>query len=381
MKEQFQYSPINYRKQKYALIGLFLLSLSVLGSCGRRDEGSAKAALEITRTVTANTETAPVPQGVQEDSADDPAIWIHPTYPDSSRIIGTDKKGGLIVYDLQGNQLKYYPVGLINNADLRYAFPLQSDTIDVLAVSNRSTQSVDLYRIAPDGSLEVVHREPFKSKMKDEVYGLCMYKSPLTGKFFLFVNSKGGEVEQWELKPDQDKINGEMVRTLKFATQTEGMVADDSLASLFIGEEKTGIWKIGAEPNDSVTGLLLAESTEKKNKNIRFDIEGLAIYYLDHGKGYLVASSQGNHSYALFSREAPHNYLGSFRIVDGPIDGVEETDGLEISSNPLGTSFPNGLIVIQDGFNKEKGIAAAQNFKLLRWDSVANLFNPPLMIR
>ena len=45
------------------------------------------------------------------DSADDPEIWIHPNELSKSRIIGTNKKGGLIVYDLQGKQQQLYPVG------------------------------------------------------------------------------------------------------------------------------------------------------------------------------------------------------------------------------------------------------------------------------
>src|SRR5687767_11274914 len=41
---------------------------------------------------------------VAEDS-DDPAIWIHPTDPSKSLIIGTDKGGGLYTFNLQGKIL------------------------------------------------------------------------------------------------------------------------------------------------------------------------------------------------------------------------------------------------------------------------------------
>ena len=46
------------------------------------------------------------------DAADDAAIWIHPTDPSQSTIIGTDKSDdghGLVVYDLSGRELFYYP--------------------------------------------------------------------------------------------------------------------------------------------------------------------------------------------------------------------------------------------------------------------------------
>jgi 3-phytase len=326
--------------------------------------------------VTAQTETKPVPEDPESDAADDPAIWVNFSLPDSSRIIGTDKKGGLAVYDLSGRELFYYKTGQMNNADNRYDFPLASDTIDILAVSNRTDQSIDIYRINKDGSLEIINSRQFLSRMKDEVYGLCMYKSKITGKFFVFVNGKNGEVEQWELFSENNKIEGRIVRNLKLDSQVEGMVADDDLGKLYVGEEDRGIWIFNAEPNASNEKNLIPMSAEVANPEIEFDIEGLAIYNYPEGGGYLIASSQGNNSYAIFETNSPHKYLGSFRIVIGQFtDGSEETDGLDVTSIPLGKSYPKGLLVVQDGHNTDKGISIPQNFKLVRWDSIATKFN------
>jgi 3-phytase len=46
-----------------------------------------------TPEVIATVETDPVPSS--GDAADDPALWIHPTEPASSLIVGTDKDAGL----------------------------------------------------------------------------------------------------------------------------------------------------------------------------------------------------------------------------------------------------------------------------------------------
>jgi 3-phytase len=53
-------------------------------------------------SVLATVETTPVPDAT--DAADDMAIWIHPTNPALSTVLGTDKlaSGGLGVYDLAG---------------------------------------------------------------------------------------------------------------------------------------------------------------------------------------------------------------------------------------------------------------------------------------
>jgi 3-phytase len=331
--------------------------------------------------VVAQAETTPVPRAVIDDSADDPAIWVHHFSTDSSRIIGTDKKGGLAVYDLAGKELYYYPDGNMNNADLRYNFLSGSDTIDVLAVSNRTNNTLSLYRINRNGSLAKIGKRQFKTELADEVYGLCMYKSNVTGKFYVFMNNKFGEVEQWEIFAQEDGVDGRIVRKLKLASQVEGMVADDENSALFVGEERTGIWRFNAEPDSSVEGILLTESSEKTNSNIKFDIEGMAIYSLPDKRGYLIASSQGNDSYAVYDRQTPYKYLGSIHIVDGVVDGSQGTDGLDVTSIPLGAAFPYGLLVVQDGSNKNGVEPAAQNFKLVSWKSIAEKFSPPLEIQ
>lgn len=331
------------------------------------------------QSVTAQAETKPVPRASTEDAADDPAIWINFSSPVSSRIIGTDKKGGLGVYDLDGKEVFYYNTGLMNNVDLRYRFPLASDTIDIMAVSNRTDQSVDLYKIHKDGSLQVIHKKQLLSLMKEEVYGLCMYQSKVSGKFYVFVDDKNGAVEQWELSADGDKVDGTLVRNLKLATQVEGMVADDETGILYVGEEDKGIWKFNAEPSGSVDGELIPLSGESDNQNIKFDIEGLAIYKSADDDGYIIASSQGNDSYAIFQRKAPHNYVGSLKVVSGvTIDGSEETDGLDVMNFNFGDQYPKGILVVQDGHNEDNGIAAAQNYKIISWESIASKFTPAL---
>ena len=58
-------------------IFLIAISLAVVVSCNRPSEGSRKAGEHINNTVVAVAETAPTPQGKNDDSADDPAIWIN----------------------------------------------------------------------------------------------------------------------------------------------------------------------------------------------------------------------------------------------------------------------------------------------------------------
>ena len=108
------------------------------------------------------------------------------------------------------------------------------------------------------------------------------------------------------------------------------------------------------------------------NPRLKDDVEGVGIYDLGGGRGYIVASSQGNNSYAVYRREGDQAYLGSFAVIADAakgIDGVSETDGLEVTSANLGPGFEYGAMVAQDGRNVLP--VENQNFKIVPWSSIA----------
>ncbi len=337
---------------------------------------------QVDSIVYADVQTQPVDADTVDDAADDPAIWIHPTDRNKSTIIGTNKKKGLGVYSLDGKQMYFYPVGNVNNVDLRYGFVIGKDTVDVVGTTNRTTQTLDLFTVnSKTGELSAANAAPVKSKV-DDVYGFCMYKSHKTGKFYAILNGKNGRVEQYELSDNgNQKIDAKLVRTIQVKTQTEGMVADDEMGFLYIGEEEVGVWKYGAEPNTGEQRVFIEMSSPEKNKALAYDIEGVSLYYAANGKGYLLVSSQGNNTYAVFERDGNNKYLFNFGVRTGEtIDGSEETDGLDVLNMSLGDKFPNGAFIAQDGFNYEGDKAAPQNFKLVSWGKIAKLSQPQLLI-
>ena len=75
-------------------------------------------------------------------------------------------------------------------------------------------------------------------------YGLCMYKSPVSGLYFVYVNDTDGLVRQWLLNDaGNGRVGAELVREFSVGSQTEGCVADDASGHLYIGEENVAIWK------------------------------------------------------------------------------------------------------------------------------------------
>lgn len=308
------------------------------------------------RLVAAQAETAPMPHA--GDAADDPAIWRDARDPARSTVIGTDKLGGLAVYDLSGAQLQYLADGEFNNVDLRQDVALGGEQIALVAAGDRASNRVLLYRVDPAARTLVAL--PGQLAPGLAIYGLCMYRSPASGALFVFVNSKAGTVEQWALAEQPNgELGGRLARSFSVGSQTEGCVADDRSGQLYIGEERVGIWRYGAEPGDG-DARRQVDRTGPLGQ-LTSNVEGLALTDGPDG-GYLIASSQGSSTFAIYRRGGGNAYVGSFRLVGGPgADAVSDTDGIDATAADLGPRFPGGLLVAQDGANDDGN----QNFKLV----------------
>jgi 3-phytase len=346
-------------------------------------EDSAKLALamqemeKITNSIFPSFETHPVGERAEEDAADDPAIWFNTADPEKSIVFGTNKRGGIYAYDLQGNELDYYPLGEINNIDIRHDIHVNGSMTDVIGGSNRTDNSLLLYRIDSLGKLRGLLNESLLIDRDDinEVYGFCLYKNN-ADSLYAIINGKNGKINSYVLKGAPEKSYLEKRHSWKTGTQPEGMVADDQLGILYVGEEQKGIWRIDLTSMAMIGEIeLIEDSRKEKNPFIEYDIEGLSIYYGEDADGFLLASIQGSFSYAIFERTHDNNYLGSFTIEGfNALDGAEETDGLDIFSRPIGKDFPHGLLVVQDGFNYDSGKLTSQNFKYIDLQQVLRIW-------
>jgi len=102
------------------------------------------------KEVIANVETEPVFAG--DDAADDMCVLENFNNPEKSLIISSDKKYGIIVYDLDGVKLYDYEVGRINNVDILPSRSIQNKYI--VAGTNRTYNSIDIYSFNSKGELE-----------------------------------------------------------------------------------------------------------------------------------------------------------------------------------------------------------------------------------
>ncbi|MFI5496066.1 phytase [Actinoplanes sp. NPDC051859] len=325
--------------------------------------------------------------------------------------------------------------GRFNNVDLAYGVRLGGVSADLAVVSDRGRDTLRAYRIDPAAATAgrapltdvtdpaapfVFSSSPDEVNEQSTAYGLATWRDPASGQHYALVSRRHTtEVALVRLvATPTGTITYTVVRTLTLPSsfslpdgstwtpcadpgelpQVEGMVVDAQTGVLYAGQEDVGIWRMPATLTgtpvlmDKVRefGVPATYDPETEEcavsgpdpgaggRHISADVEGLTIYYRRDGRGYLLASSQGDNTFVVYQRAGANAYVTNFRIgpdSDGP-DGSEECDGAMVLNVPLG-EFDEGLLVVQDGFNtpdvddSEGEARTNTNFKFVEWDDVA----------
>ncbi len=308
------------------------------------------------------------------DTMDDPAIWVHPTEPEKSLVLGTNKRWGLLSFNMRGEQVQALPSGRINNVDLRQQVMLGGKKRDIAVATLRDNDSLAFYEIDAHGKLS---EYPNQATNMVDIYGMCLYQD--ANNLYVFANEKSGRIAQYRVDWQVNGPSIKLMRDIHTPSQVEGCVVDEAQHALFIGEEDKGIWRFNAKANGGTQGELII----KAEGDLVPDVEGISLYQgaTLHGKkqDLLVVSSQGDNSYLLYQAQPPYAQLGKFRIgvnLNGmengretSIDGSSETDGLAVTHLSVGTgAWQQGMLVVQDGHNHLPD--NNQSFKWLPWRNI-----------
>jgi 3-phytase len=310
--------------------------------------------------------TAPVP-----GDSDDPAIWFHPTDPAQSLLVGTDKGGGLYVFDLQGKLLADRTItGLArpNNVDIEQGVTLGGRRLDIAVVTERDGGRVRVFELPAlrpidGGGIEVFAGEAGDRKAP---MGVGLYLRPTDGALFAFVSRKSGPAEgylwQYRIEGDADGVRFTKVRefgTFSGTGEIEAILVDDALGYVYYSDEWRGIRKYAADPDAPEANRELALFG---TAGFREDREGLSLYALDGATGYLLASDQQANRFRVFPREGTANGPHDHAEVTSFAVSTIESDGSETTSRPLGSDFPHGLFV---------AMSEDRTFQIYRWEDLA----------
>ena len=258
--------------------------------------------------------------------------------------------GGVGVFDMNGKLIQFSRGGEIGNVDLRTGFPDGEGSVVLVGANDRSTNTLALWTL--DTKTRHLSRLNSRSIKTTELnYGFCLYHSRISGKFYAFVTpEEKGFIQQFELLPRASgSIDAKLVRRLPVSGKTEACVADDEAGKIYVGQEEVAVWKYGAEPRSSSARVLVDRAG---NGHLEADIEGLSIAYGPEGSGFLIVSSQGDSTIAVYGREGGNPFIKRVKIIGGgTIDAVTGTDGLDVTTQNAGPGFTEGLLVVHDESN------------------------------
>jgi 3-phytase len=286
---------------------------------------------------------------------DDPAIWVNPVDRSQSLIIGTDKDadGALYVFDLNGKILPNRTVrGLRrpNNVDVEYGLLLGGKAIDIAVATEREANKIRVYRLPDMVAIDHGGIDVFTGEAAMEPMGISLYKRPNDGAVYAIVSRKSGPSEgylwQYLLQDDgKGGVRGTKVRAFGLYSgkkEIESIAVDDQLGYVYYSDEQSGIRKYFADPDKVDAGKQLATIS---THGYLEDNEGISIYAVNNGTGYILVSDQRANTFHIYTREGepgnPHEHK-EVKVVDV---STSNSDGSDVTNAPLDARCRGGCFV------------------------------------
>lgn len=294
---------------------------------------------------------------------DDPAIWIHPTDPMQSLILGTDKgdtNGGIYVFDLQGKMIKDKSIGGLprpNNIDVEYGFVLNGKPIDIAVFTQRNGDNLRILRL-PDmtfidnGGIPVFKEDTIQAPM-----GIALYKKQRTNQIYSIVSRKSGPdgayLWQYLLQDSAGVVVANPVRkfgAFKGGNEIESVAVDDDLGYVYYSDEGSGVRKYYADPDSSNAELALFAT-----QGFQQDHEGISIYKTGEKTGYIFVSDQQANRFHVFTREEPHRQIAIIPV------STNESDGSDVTNLDFGNLYPKGFFI---------AMSDNHTFQIYKWEQL-----------
>ncbi|MFF5172606.1 phytase [Micromonospora sp. NPDC000089] len=321
--------------------------------------------------------------------------------------------------------------GRYNNVDIAYDVRLGGRWVDVAVVSDRYNDQLRFFVIDPAGAAartpltEVTAPDqrflfnPDRAAVDDEqtAYGLAVWQ-PRPGETYAVVTQEGttkvatvritetggklGYTDNQQLAlPSSfrlpDGTNWVPCEEPGVLPQLEGLAVDQRSGVLYAAQEDVGLWRLqlplGPRSRPTLVDRVRdygihdaydseTEECEPVDPNAKgyggnlltADAEGVDIYYGRGATGYVLVSSQGDDTFAVYQRQGTNRPVGSFRVkgVAGA-DDINGSDGLAVTNRPVG-KYREGLFVSHDepetgpDVDEERD---ATNFSYVSWGDIA----------
>ena len=305
------------------------------------------------------------------NDTDDPAIWVNPSDPSKSLILGTDKgdsTGGIWVFDLQGkvdSSRSVFNLKRPNNIDIEYGLNLNGTPTDIAVFTERGRNMIRVYSLPDMAELDNGGIEVFANESLREPMGIALYKAPGNGTVYAIVSRKFGPDGSylWEYRLNatpEGKVTATKVRefgSFKGGKEIEAIAVDDEQGYVYYSDERYGIHQYYASPDSSNTELSLFGT-----EGFSGDQEGISIFPTNKEKGYILVSDQQSNRFQIFKREGTKSNPFDHQLVKIVNVTAMESDGSDVTPVALNDTFKNGMFV---------AMSTDRTFHYYRWEDIA----------
>lgn len=363
------------------LAALGALVLEGLGGLGCQDPGPQQSVDmgPTTGVLSSSVGTSPA----LPNNPLDAAIWLNSADPNKSLIFATERTqamGRLYSYDLVGqNRQSSNLLMQPSLVDVKTGFALGGQTLDLVAVAEAGAALIRIYSLdSASGQLTDItgFTDVFKDRTGDSAVpvGVALYRRASDNMGFAVVSPRSGPATnylyQYRLEYAAGKVNLTYVRRFgEFSTLTtpgdadvKGILVDDAAGYLYYTDKAYGIRKYLADPDAPNAN---AELTAFGQSEFAGDRNGLALYEKEGGGGYLLSVDQSasQSRVLLWSRAGVAGNPNSQPLVATLNLNADYIDGIAVTSAPLGTRYPSGLLVVSNRSGK--------NFLYYDWQKIA----------
>ena len=178
-------------------------------------------------------------------TANDAALLVNGEDPESSLLLASAEAGGLEIYTLDGARHAIGSHRPTTFVDVRYNFPLGGESVDLIVGYDAEVAALIAY--VPDDMNTGLREISSPLATQAEINGLCLYQSPISGKFYAFA-AGDGEFQQWELYSRDGAVEGRLIRSVPVGLGVAHCVAHDREAEVIFSVETVGVARINAEP-------------------------------------------------------------------------------------------------------------------------------------
>lgn len=313
--------------------------------------------------------TQPLPH-----DTDDPSIWINPTDPEKSIIVGTDKDtdGGLYAFDLKGEIItKSEPLKRPNNVDIAYGLIVNGKKMDIAVTTERETNKIRVFSLPDLKPIDNGGISVFDGELLRDPMGIALYTRSTDHAIFAIVGRKSGAsgsyLWQYQLTDIGNGIvGGKVVRKFGLYSgkkEIEAIAVDNELGMVYYCDEQFGIRKYLADPEGKNSDVELALFGKG---DFKADNEGIAIYKKSGTTGYILVSNQQANTFMVYPREGVNGDLNNYPLLVEIPTSTIECDGADVTNVNLGGVYKNGLFV---------AMSNGMTFHYYSWDSIQKLID------